>query len=74
MQVSERFTSTGQHQIAPISGNSVGIARSEIKQGVRQVTLCKDQDGKMGLRVRSVNKVCQSFYLVHISVGQTKIF
>lgn len=55
-QVSQRFTSTGQGQIAPISGNSVGIIRSEIKQGIREIILCKDQDGKMGLRVRSVNK------------------
>ncbi|KAK2164125.1 hypothetical protein LSH36_68g04044 [Paralvinella palmiformis] len=55
-QVAQRYTSTGQHQLAPLSGNSVGIARSEIKQGVREIVLCKDQNGKMGLRLRSVNK------------------
>ena len=56
-QVAQRYTSTGQHQLAPTSGNSVGIARAEIKQGVREIILCKDQNGKMGLRLRSVNKV-----------------
>lgn len=56
MQVAQRFTSTGQGQIAPISGNSVGIQRAEIKQGIREVVTCKDADGKIGLRVRSVNK------------------
>ncbi|KAI8479961.1 syntenin-1-like [Branchiostoma floridae x Branchiostoma belcheri] len=41
---------------APISGNSVGIQRAEIKQGVRQLVCCKDASGKIGLRVRHVNK------------------
>lgn len=45
-----------QMQVAPISGNDVGIRRAEIKQGVREITLCKDGEGKMGLRVRSINK------------------
>ena len=44
-------------QVAPITGNDIGVRRAEIKQGVREVMLCKDQDGKMGLRVKSVNKV-----------------
>lgn len=57
MQVGVRQTSTGNMQVAPITGNSVGLARAEIKQGVREVLLCKDGDGKVGLRVRSVNKV-----------------
>lgn len=49
--------STGSSQIvAPVSGNSVGIQRAEIRSGVREVILCKDQEGKIGLRVQSVNK------------------
>lgn len=56
MQVSQRQTSTGQTQIAPITGNSVGLQRAEIKQGVRQITLCKDDKGVIGLRIRSLNK------------------
>jgi len=42
-------------QVAPITGNNVGLARAEIKGGIRQVILCKDQDGKCGLRLRHVN-------------------
>ena len=47
----------GQMQVAPLPGDDKGLRRAEIRQGVREVILCKDQDGKMGLRVRSVNKV-----------------
>jgi len=56
-QVAVRSTAAGQQQVAPVTGNNVGLYRAEIKQGVREVTLCKDQNGKIGLRVRSVNKV-----------------
>lgn len=43
--------------IAPVSGdNNLGVRRAEIKQGVREVVLCKDGQGKIGLRVRAVNK------------------
>lgn len=55
-QVAQRFTSTGQSQVAPITGNDVGLRKAEIRQGIREVTLCKDQNGKIGLRVQAVNK------------------
>jgi len=55
-QVSTRTTNSGQMQVAPITGNDMGIRRAEIRQGVREVTLCKDGEGKIGLRVRSINK------------------
>jgi syntenin-1 len=43
--------------IAPVTGaNNIELKRSEIKQGVREVILCKDGKGKVGLRVRHVNK------------------
>ena len=43
--------------IAPVTGdNNVGVRRAEIKGGVREVVLCKDGSGKIGLRVRDVNK------------------
>lgn len=57
MQVAERYTSTGGGQLAPITGNDSGVKRAEIRQGVREIILCKDQKGKIGLRLRSVNKV-----------------
>ena len=42
--------------VAPVSGNDVGIRRAEIKSGIREVVCCKDGNGKIGLRVRHVNK------------------
>ena len=43
--------------IAPVTGaNNIAVKRAEIKQGVREVILCKDAKGKVGLRVRHVNK------------------
>ena len=45
-------------QIAPISGSgNVGVRRAEIKQGVREVTVCKDGSGKIGVCVEAINKV-----------------
>lgn len=41
--------------VAPISGNNAGIARAEIKQGIREIVTCKDAEGKIGLRIRHVN-------------------
>ncbi|NP_001087618.1 syndecan binding protein L homeolog [Xenopus laevis] len=43
------------NMVAPVSGNDVGIRRAEIKQGIREVILCKDQDGKIGLRLKSID-------------------
>lgn len=51
-----RPSASGQ-MVAPVTGNSVGLLRAEIQPGVREVILCKDQDGKIGLRVQAVNKV-----------------
>ncbi|XP_042910211.1 syntenin-1 [Parasteatoda tepidariorum] len=42
--------------IAPISGNSLGLARSQLTHGLREVTLCKDGKGRVGIRVQPVNK------------------
>ncbi|CAH1275345.1 unnamed protein product [Diabrotica balteata] len=47
-------TSTGL--IAPISGQSVGLQRAQVTHGVRQLILCKDKDGKVGVRVKAINK------------------
>ncbi|XP_044279675.1 syntenin-1 [Varanus komodoensis] len=43
------------YMVAPVTGNDVGLRRAEIKQGIREVILCKDQDGKIGLRLKSVD-------------------
>jgi len=43
--------------VAPVTGEkNLGLMRSEVKQGVRQIIACKGQDGKIGLRVRAINK------------------
>ncbi|KAE8574290.1 hypothetical protein XENTR_v10003362 [Xenopus tropicalis] len=42
--------------VAPVTGNDMGLRRAEIKVGVREVTLCKDQQGKVGLRLRAIDK------------------
>jgi len=43
--------------VAPITGQgNVGVMRAEVKQGVRQVVACKDQAGKLGIRVQHVDK------------------
>ncbi|XP_071836264.1 syntenin-1-like [Apostichopus japonicus] len=41
---------------APVTGNNLGVQRAEIKQGVRQVTLCKGGDGKVGVRFQAISK------------------
>ncbi|XP_053309731.1 syntenin-2 [Spea bombifrons] len=42
--------------VAPVTGNDVGLRRAEIKCGIREVILCKDENGKVGLRLRAVDK------------------
>ena len=61
MDVAVRPNAVGQMQIAPLTGDNKGLRKAEIRQGVREVILCKDEDGKMGLRVRSVNKVPECY-------------
>jgi hypothetical protein len=58
MQVGVHQSQNGQTMVAPVTGNSIGLRRAEVKDGVREVITCKDSQGKVGLRVRSVNKVC----------------
>ncbi|KAK0175463.1 hypothetical protein PV327_009211 [Microctonus hyperodae] len=41
--------------IAPLSGDSLGLKRAQVSNGIRELTLCKDKDGKIGLRVHAVN-------------------
>lgn len=43
------------HMVAPVTGSSLGFQRAEIKQGIRELILCKDQDGKIGIRLKSID-------------------
>ncbi|KAM6404426.1 syntenin-2 isoform 3-T3 [Rhynochetos jubatus] len=42
--------------VAPLSGNNAGMRRAEIKPGVREIHLCKDERGKTGLQLRNVDQ------------------
>jgi len=42
--------------VAPLSGQSVGLRRAQVTHGIRELILCKDGSGKVGLRVRAINK------------------
>ncbi|GJQ75721.1 hypothetical protein Trydic_g17793 [Trypoxylus dichotomus] len=43
------------NMIAPISSQSLGLQKAQVTNGVREVTLCKDKDNKVGLRVKSID-------------------
>uniref|UniRef100_A0A8C0HGI3 Uncharacterized protein n=1 Tax=Chelonoidis abingdonii TaxID=106734 RepID=A0A8C0HGI3_CHEAB len=43
------------YMVAPVTGNDVGIRRVEIKQGIHEIIVCKDQDGKIGLHLKSID-------------------
>lgn len=42
--------------IAPLSSASPAFSKSQLTHGIRQVVLCKDGDGKVGLRVKAIDK------------------
>lgn len=48
--------STPGGMVAPVTGNNLGMHRAEIKPGLREVQLCKDEKGKTGLRLRNIDK------------------
>ncbi|KAK6303936.1 hypothetical protein J4Q44_G00263900 [Coregonus suidteri] len=41
--------------VCPVTGSDVGIRRAEIRPGLREIILCKDQDRKVGLRLRAID-------------------
>ncbi|KAG2464338.1 SDCB1 protein, partial [Polypterus senegalus] len=52
--------SSSNNVVCPVTGNDMGIRRAEIKQGIREVILCKDEDGKVGLRLRNIDNLVQA--------------
>ncbi|KAM9061195.1 syntenin-2 [Sarcophilus harrisii] len=53
----QAVTPTVQGQmVAPVTGNNAGARRAEIKPGVREIHLCKDEKGKTGLRLQAIDK------------------
>lgn len=43
--------------VAPVTGNDLGMRRAEIKPGLREIYLCKDERGKTGVKLRNIDKV-----------------
>lgn len=41
--------------VAPLSGNSVGLQRGQVTNGIRELILCKGADKKVGLRVKDIS-------------------
>ncbi|XP_032667631.1 syntenin-1-like [Odontomachus brunneus] len=41
--------------VAPLSGQSMALQKAVVTNGIRELILCKDKDGKVGVRVHSVN-------------------
>ncbi|XP_077276535.1 syntenin-1 [Temnothorax americanus] len=41
--------------IAPLSGQSVALQKAHVTNGIRELMLCKDGDGKVGVRVHAIN-------------------
>ncbi|XP_042322217.1 syntenin-2 [Sceloporus undulatus] len=49
--------SSGQGMmVAPVTGSNLGMRRAEIKPGLREIHLCKDERGKTGLKLRNIDK------------------
>lgn len=42
--------------VAPISGATAGLQRAQVTNAIREVTVCKDSEDKVGMRVKSINK------------------
>jgi len=42
--------------VAPLSGQSLGLQRGIVTQGIREMVLCKGANGKVGLRCQAISK------------------
>ncbi|OCT60343.1 hypothetical protein XELAEV_18046359mg [Xenopus laevis] len=54
--------------VAPVTGNNTGLRCAEIKNGVQEVILCKDQHGKVWLRLQAVDKLNFTIILPHMGI------
>ncbi|XP_046964975.1 syntenin-1-like [Vanessa cardui] len=52
--------------IAPLSSQSPSLLKATVTQGIRPVILCKDKDGKCGLRLHSVN---DGVFVCYVAAG-----
>lgn len=42
--------------LAPLSGVSTGLQKAQVTNAIREATVCKDGEGKVGMRVKAINK------------------
>lgn len=47
--------STLSGMVAPLSGNSVGLIKGQVTNGIRELILCKGADKKVGLRAKDIS-------------------
>lgn len=57
---------SNKHMIAPLSGNSVGLKRAQVTNGVREVVLCKGTDHKIGMRCKAISN---GIFIVLVTTG-----
>jgi len=55
-QVASISPSAPGGMVAPVSSASPAFSKSQLSHGIRQVVLCKDGAGKVGLRVKAIDK------------------
>ncbi|KAL3269860.1 hypothetical protein HHI36_008917 [Cryptolaemus montrouzieri] len=48
-------TGAPNNLVAPISGQTAGLQKAQVSHGIRELVLCKDKDGKVGLRVKPID-------------------
>lgn len=56
LEVSPMTSVNNVNMVAPISGDSVGLRRGQVTNGIRELVLCKGSDKKVGLRAQAINK------------------
>ncbi|XP_013186531.1 syntenin-1 [Amyelois transitella] len=59
-------TGTANSLIAPLSSQSTNLQKAIVSQAIRPVVLCKDRDGKCGLRLHSVNS---GVFVCYVAAG-----
>ncbi|XP_038215514.1 syntenin-1-like [Zerene cesonia] len=52
--------------VAPLSSQSASLSKAIVSGAIRQVILCKDRDGKCGLRLHSVNN---GVFVCYVAAG-----
>lgn len=57
---------TVSNLIAPLSSQSVSLPKATVTNAIRQVVLCKDADGKCGVRLHSVNS---GVFVCYVAAG-----